>query len=108
VRNGTETGVDCGGTCPRCANGQGCAGRNDCQGAWCLNATCQACTATFETCGSGCLCLPSLGQAGAHICASTLFADTTPTTDCNACPAGTVACESPPIGGLTCFPRCTA
>jgi hypothetical protein len=43
IKNGTETGVDCGGLCPRCANGQGCTTRDDCHSAFCANNVCQEC-----------------------------------------------------------------
>ena len=46
IKNGTETGVDCGGgKCPKCGKGGGCAGAADCvsgvcSGGKCLEATC--------------------------------------------------------------------
>src|SRR5262245_30450950 len=48
VRNGAETGVDCGGgTCPACGNGGGCLVDADCGGGLpCTNGTCQAPTCT--------------------------------------------------------------
>jgi hypothetical protein len=44
LKNGDETDVDCGGSCPRCAIGRACTGNNDCLGALCIASTCQACT----------------------------------------------------------------
>ncbi len=45
TQNGTETAVDCGGLCPRCADHLSCLGSADCQSGvcsngWCLAATC--------------------------------------------------------------------
>jgi formylglycine-generating enzyme required for sulfatase activity len=43
VKNGNETGVDCGGTAnPTCANGQACATRADCTSLYCLVNVCTA------------------------------------------------------------------
>jgi hypothetical protein len=65
IKNGSETGVDCGGSCKRCPNGQGCASRNDCESALCSGGTCQACTENPENCGdaNGAPCFCS-GEAG--------------------------------------------
>jgi cysteine-rich repeat protein len=38
VRNGNETDVDCGGTCPRCADGRACISASDCVGFICTPA----------------------------------------------------------------------
>ena len=39
ILNGTETGVDCGGSCPnKCADGSGCKVTGDCMSAFCSNA----------------------------------------------------------------------
>jgi hypothetical protein len=63
-RNGTETGVDCGGgQCAACGVGQGCAGPSDCQSGICTAGVCQApsCTDGLKTgnetdvdCGGAC------------------------------------------------------
>jgi beta-glucosidase-like glycosyl hydrolase len=43
VKNGSETDVDCGGSCPsKCANGKLCAINADCQSNNCVAGTCQA------------------------------------------------------------------
>jgi hypothetical protein len=43
TRNGAETGTDCGGpSCPRCANGAGCAGATDCLNGNCVAGTCRS------------------------------------------------------------------
>lgn len=58
IKNGSETGVDCGGTCQRCATGQGCTSPNDCASAFCSGGSCQTCT--MDPCGSdvngACIC----------------------------------------------------
>ncbi|MEY2932349.1 MAG: hypothetical protein RL033_3098, partial [Pseudomonadota bacterium] len=40
VRNGPESGVDCGGPCPNCATGVSCNGNDDCQSSVCGGAGC--------------------------------------------------------------------
>jgi hypothetical protein len=42
--NGSETDVDCGGDCPRCALDRTCTSRNDCVTALCKNSTCHPCS----------------------------------------------------------------
>jgi hypothetical protein len=51
VKNGTETDVDCGGSCRRCENGKSCGTQDDCASALCVNGKCQACSAA-DQCGS--------------------------------------------------------
>jgi hypothetical protein len=48
ARNGDETDVDCGGSCPVCDDGQGCAVAEDCSSGVCEDETCQA-----PSCGDG-------------------------------------------------------
>ncbi|MFO0758037.1 MAG: DNRLRE domain-containing protein [Byssovorax sp.] len=40
AKNGTETDVDCGGSCPPCADGGGCGAASDCQSGVCLGGSC--------------------------------------------------------------------
>jgi hypothetical protein len=42
VKNGSETAVDCGGSCPRCADGAACGLAADCQSGVCTGGLCQA------------------------------------------------------------------
>lgn len=42
VANGDETDIDCGGSCPACADGMACANAADCTSTQCLNAFCIA------------------------------------------------------------------
>ena len=46
VKNGSETDVDCGGTCPRCSSGKGCNIGADCLTAACLNGECSTASCT--------------------------------------------------------------
>ncbi|HRE88285.1 MAG TPA: fibrinogen-like YCDxxxxGGGW domain-containing protein [Myxococcota bacterium] len=40
VKNGTETAIDCGGSCGDCANGQTCSTASDCVSSFCSSGTC--------------------------------------------------------------------
>src|SRR5262249_28333020 len=42
VQNGSETDVDCGGSCPPCGFGKKCGTNGDCKGQSCINTTCAA------------------------------------------------------------------
>ena len=42
VKNGDETGIDCGGKCGRCDIGESCRINNDCDESNCVNGTCTA------------------------------------------------------------------
>jgi hypothetical protein len=93
VQNGNETGVDCGGSCPRCGTGQGCTSANDCASAVCTG-TCQACTGGI--CGShatgNCYCLGPAG-GGAPVCVK----DGGNISPCpgTPCPAGEICTNEP-------------
>ena len=95
IKNGAETGVDCGGSCPACANGQTCAARTDCASARCASGTCQACVT--GDCGPSCLCRNG-------VCTRT---NGEVASFCALCPAGAV-CLSSPEAGTFCCPRCDA
>ena len=96
-KNGSETDVDCGGTCPRCATGKTCSTRNDCASALCAG-TCQQCVNAGD-CGTdtnGEMCACRDHESGQRFC-----------TKLNAppgrvFPAGTACtvCQ----GGEQCFP----
>lgn len=87
ARNGSESDVDCGGSCPRCIDGKDCASRDDCKSAFCVNSACQPCTVS-EPCGSedgiDCICEPLAG--GGAACNSARVPVSKPT--CDECPAG--------------------
>lgn len=42
IRNGEETGIDCGGTCGPCAIGSSCGKDTDCEDSFCKSGTCTA------------------------------------------------------------------
>lgn len=46
IQNGNETGLDCGGVCGVCPNGEGCAVATDCASGKCTGNICQAPTCT--------------------------------------------------------------
>jgi hypothetical protein len=70
-QDGDETGVDCGGSCPLCADGQGCAGNTDCLSGVCEGGECQPSDCTDEVkngsetdvdCGGTCALNCALGE----------------------------------------------
>jgi hypothetical protein len=71
VRNGDETDVDCGGTCPRCAVGKTCATRDDCASARCASGVCQTCADPLTDCGTdtdGSQCFCREHESGQRFC----------------------------------------
>ncbi|MDF3041831.1 MAG: hypothetical protein K0Q71_4537, partial [Thermomicrobiales bacterium] len=106
IRNGSESDIDCGGSCPRCLNGRSCGDRNDCHGAWCSNGTCQEC-ATYLDCGTGaygtCNCRQPVGES--RVCTSNRGAGI---TSCADCPDDRVCVGPSPEGTFACFARCGA
>jgi hypothetical protein len=110
VKNGNESDVDCGGSCPRCANGQGCSTRNDCAGALCPSGTCLVCAVKAD-CGSDaggdCLCQPpALG--GSMVCTSQRYTNISGgVSSCAVCPPGTMCVNADP-GKFDCFKPCGA
>ena len=57
VRNGAETGVDCGGgTCPACALGQACQLARDCTSGVCANNICVQCATATDCVGQDTEC----------------------------------------------------
>ena len=74
IKDGSETDVDCGGACPRCADGRNCATTRDCASGYCNGGTCIACN-TGSGCGfdgsAECFCQQPTG-GGAKFCANTI------------------------------------
>jgi hypothetical protein len=107
IQNGNETGVDCGGDCPRCADGQGCATRDDCASARCDGGTCLGCTSNLD-CGTdagGSLCLcGKIDELAQQVC---LHAEPQGpwVADCAECPPGTICNASNP-GVFDCLQLC--
>lgn len=52
VRNGSESDIDCGGSCPRCANGKRCNTHQDCVSAKCGSGRCVECLTTADCQGT--------------------------------------------------------
>ena len=90
IKNGSETDVDCGGSCPRCVDGRSCGSRNDCATALCNGGTCQAPNADAD-CGSDSRGRCYVGNpvtGGSAVC--TTGDSTGPiVTSCASCPPGT-------------------
>lgn len=49
ARNGNESDIDCGGTCPDCPDGRGCDGPDDCQSGVCSDLLCVPASCTDST-----------------------------------------------------------
>lgn len=104
IRNGSETGVDCGGSCSPCATGQPCSVPTDCAGARCAGGMCATCAAHADcaTNGFDCMCDTSSG-----VCYNVADGAVYPEDDgCAFCPAGTAHCSPDGFGHGFCFPRC--
>jgi hypothetical protein len=107
-KNGSETGVDCGGpNCPRCATGQGCVDRADCASAICSIGTCQACPSIGAPCGDDangdCYCEELVD--GPNVCTSE---EDTSVYSCFECPANTVCTTGSIPGRVDCRKLCGA
>jgi hypothetical protein len=105
IRNGSETDVDCGGTCPRCADFKTCASRDDCRGALCQGDVCRVCDPALTTeCGKDAVgsCTCQKRNDGQRFCAQT---NLTTARECSQCPTGTNCVD---IGALDvrCFKLC--
>jgi hypothetical protein len=93
ITNGTESDVDCGGSCSRCTNGKTCVGRDDCIGALCINNVCTSCSAIGNECFSDahgdCECRN--GIIGPVCNSAEPLAEGV--SSCAACPPGTTTCS---------------
>jgi hypothetical protein len=103
VKNGSESDVDCGGSCPRCGKGQHCTSLDDCATATCTASVCASCTGPrCDPDRTGiCFCI---GDS----CVRGRSAQERPsTTGCvpNPCPAGTVCRQLAP-GSVACHQLC--
>jgi hypothetical protein len=109
VRNGSETDVDCGGSCARCVNGKVCATRADCVGGLCAGGTCQACAVDGD-CGSDgdgfCYCAePATG--GPKVCTKANQTGSN-VMSCASCPIDTFCFNEGTPGIYYCFKPCGA
>ena len=106
LRNGTETDVDCGGTCPRCPDFQTCASRDDCRGALCTGDVCRVCDpAIANQCGNDALgsCSCQKRNDGQRFCAQA--ASFVLVNKCPLCPADT-HCVETGASSVRCFKLC--
>jgi hypothetical protein len=109
VRNGSESDVDCGGSCPRCANGKNCATRSDCAGGLCSGGRCQACAVDLD-CGDDadgqCYCAdPASG--GPNVCTKGTQTGGG-VASCASCPSETICFKNLSSGMFLCFKPCGA
>jgi hypothetical protein len=108
-KNGSETDVDCGGTCPRCNVGKMCTTRNDCTTALCVGGICQEATNPAD-CGldtDGSNCATRTNSANQKICTKIngrFFLDGTCAQHCLA----SEQCVLPISGGVECVLPCGA
>jgi hypothetical protein len=107
ITNGSESDIDCGGSCFRCGNSKTCIGSADCLSALCINNVCTTCGDDFVCGGDAhgpCQCrngiIGSVCTSAAPLFAGSLI-------PCPACPPGTTACiiELAPLETL-CFGPC--
>jgi hypothetical protein len=105
LQNGSETGVDCGGSCPPCANGQGCTSRHDCASAVCTAGICQTC-APGSNCsvGESCICVGPESGVASPVCVTSGAGPTE--GGCTACPAGTICTDFGTPGTVFCNTPC--
>jgi hypothetical protein len=105
VKNGLESDVDCGGTCPRCGIGFACNDRGDCESALCnTSATCFPCGSNADCPDDSygdCVCVDQrcvrLVGGGVGVC----------DVDPDPCPPGTVICNDQAFPGqFICFKIC--
>jgi hypothetical protein len=101
--NGSESDIDCGGTCPRCIDGKRCASGADCTSGFCTG-TCQRCSTSSNDCNADAVgpCSCKSTPSGNLCVRSPILKDS-----CAECPGGTAHCE--PVGlasGSLCFPLC--
>ena len=108
VKNGSESDIDCGGTCPRCENTRDCESQDDCRSALCVSGVCNACLNDVD-CGidanGACLCRTHNDAAQQRVCISRLPGDTS--TNCDHCPDDMI-CVRTGLGDYTCFQPCGA
>lgn len=114
-QNGSESAIDCGGSCPQCAPGATCASAADCSSLSCTAGVCAApsCSDRIQNqgetavdCGGPCgLCAPGQACTSAAQCTTNICAAA-------GCPAGVARCcqPDPCPGPVVCDPgerRCS-
>ncbi|MBS3176871.1 fibronectin type III domain-containing protein, partial [Candidatus Woesearchaeota archaeon] len=97
IKNGGETGIDCGGSCAQqCSNGELCVDNNDCASGFCQYGMCaqpEVCVGTDLNCGSICSQKCTVGQncLSDFDCTPGLFCDEN--GQCNTELTGTALCS---------------
>jgi hypothetical protein len=108
ITNGSETDVDCGGSCPRCTDNRACQVENDCVSGTCAGGRCVTCT-PFQLCGSDahgrCRCDGDI-WTGQTVCHSQPILGGFSVRDCAACPPGTEVCIGVGPTVFNCHKRC--
>ena len=106
TRNGDETDVDCGGSCPRCVNGQTCRGQDDCDSGLCVSGVCRACVVDAD-CGidaaGTCRCDTVDRETQQRVCNNALGGPSV--ASCDDCPEGT-NCHRVGLGEWVCRTFC--
>jgi hypothetical protein len=111
IKNGSESDVDCGGTCPRCADGKTCTSRSDCANALCVAGACQSCVngadCGFQADGvTPCFCRDNLRFPGTRACTNQNGRLLPPGSSCADC-AANEACN-PAGADIECVLFCGA
>jgi hypothetical protein len=109
AKNGSETDVDCGGSCGRCNVGKTCTSRDDCTTAYCNSGTCAEWSNPTD-CGldsDGSNCATRINAQNQKICTKIngrFFANGTCADHCLA----SEQCVLPVSGGVECVLPCGA
>ncbi len=118
IKNGSESDVDCGGSCRRCTDGRICLDRDDCASAHCVLTgpnglkRCQTCKSgsganlcNSDREGNPCHCDTTV--SGQTVCNPSVQEETV--GDCDDCPEGTNCIDlTPNDGAFECFRPCAA
>ena len=111
TKDGDETDLNCGGSCPPCTDGMACVGGDDCVSGFCANNVCQPCgdsvdCMTGEFCNAGvCQEHKVLGQncgtggeCASGYCTDGVCCDVGGCPSCQACNLGVGTCGAQPDG----------
>lgn len=76
-KNGTESDVDCGGTCAKCVNGKTCNGSSDCSSSACVDGVC-----CDQECKGTCMACTAAKTGGSQGACASVVAGTDPDSEC--------------------------
>lgn len=93
ARNGIETDVDCGGSCPPCALGRACEAAVDCQSGACIERVCSEPPPGCEDCDASAVCVAP-GSAQPCACRSGYLGDGFACADVDECADGIDGCAA--------------